>query len=34
MNSINKLQGELDELTERLRTANDLLRDKFANHLS
>jgi hypothetical protein len=34
INSINKLQGELDELTGRLRTANDLLRDKFANHLS
>jgi hypothetical protein len=33
LNSINEMQRELDELTEKLRSAEPLLRDKFADQL-
>jgi hypothetical protein len=33
LNSINKMQRELDELTEKLRSVAPLLRDKFTDHL-
>ena len=32
--SINKWHKELDELTEKLRSASDLLRDKFVGELA
>jgi hypothetical protein len=33
LNSINEMQRELDELTEKLRSAEPLWRDKFADQI-